>query len=195
MEPEEAAVERQAINLLFTTRGPLQTETLASAVGGDEAVAASLVAQMESEGGLLRDEDGRIVAVTGLSVVPTRHEFVVAGVRRWTWCAWDALGLVALLGQGGTVQSDCPQTGAPITVTFEDGRVTPDPAAARLLLADRPKDCVTVRDWCPLVNLFSSAEAAQVWMQRAGVSGRLQQVDEAAANCAEDYRPLLRVDC
>jgi len=34
------------------------------------------------------DDDGRVVAFSGLSLAPTTHRFTVEGRQLYTWCAW-----------------------------------------------------------------------------------------------------------
>jgi Alkylmercury lyase len=187
------AVEREALNLLFTRGTAVPLSRLARAVRTPVDEVAPLVSELEEQGRLLRDDGGNIVGATGLSVLPTPHEFVIDGVRRWTWCAWDALGLAALIGRDGVVRSTCPESGAPIEVRFTSGRITPHPATAVLLYASRWKNGNLVADWCPLVNLFVSEDAARSWMARTATEGLVQQVAQAAAYGAQAYRSCLRV--
>ncbi|HEV7897846.1 MAG TPA: organomercurial lyase [Planosporangium sp.] len=192
MAVTEAAVETEAFNTLFTTRRPVAVRTLARRLRASVTAVETALAGIERDGHLLRDPDGAVAAVAGLSVLPTRHEFVIAGVTRWTWCAWDALGLVTVTGRGGLVRSTSPQSGAGIMVRFDGRRVVPSPAQTVLLFADRPECCVTVRDWCPNVNLFESADVARAWMDGHDVTGELQDVGKAGRDCADYYWPLLR---
>ena len=193
MKPTVDIVGREAFNALLTTRGPLSVERLAELLRVSRAAVDPLVNEMEEAGNLIRDGDGDapIVGVLGLSVVPTQHELDVDGISRWTWCAWDALGLALLLGDAGVVRSTSPDSGMCIVVRFSNGSVTHDPAEAVLVFAKQQQNCITVRDWCPLVNLFESEQAAQSWMERNGVTGEIQQVHAASIACAKQYRPLL----
>ena len=149
---------------------------------------------LEQQGQVRRNHAGHVVAISGLSLVPTNHELIMDGQRWWTWCAWDALGFVHLLERDGRICSKSPASGLPIEVRFEGGDITADPPAAVLLLASRPEQCVPVDQWCPLVNLFESEQAARAWMERNEVSGELQQLPQAAAGAADHFRPLLMSD-
>jgi hypothetical protein len=175
---------------LYAAREPLSVQRLGELLDADAAEVAPAVTELEESGHLLREED-MIVAVSGLSVVPTRHELRVNGVSYWTWCPWDALGLATLLGGTGEVRTTCPDTQKAITVHFADSEITVDTMGAVLLFPQVPEDCVTVRDWCPNVNLFESPEDAQSWMASNGVDGTIQDLRTAARDSADSYRPKL----
>jgi hypothetical protein len=55
------------------------------------------------------------------SAVPT--PFRVQTVERdyWANCAWDILGISAVLGQDSRTEVHCPDCGSMLTVTIEDG--------------------------------------------------------------------------
>ncbi len=177
---EPGSVERLAFELLFSTGRPLPPGRLAETLTADRATMASIVAELEQEGVVQCDADGSIVGVSGLSVEPTPHEFVIDDVRRWTWCAFDALGFVASVRRGGVVRSRCPETGSPVVVRFFGKQVEADPPDAVVVFADRPEG--RVREvWCPLVNLFEAPEAARRWMEHHGISGEIQTPGESAS--------------
>src|SRR5262245_1832909 len=47
--------------------------------------------------GIKRNSDGAIVGHCGLSVLPTKHRFLVEGRELYAWCAWDTLFIPELL--------------------------------------------------------------------------------------------------
>ena len=89
---------------------------------------------------IVTDEDGVSIRMANpFSGIPTEHTFESAGVRYYANCAWDALGIPAALGRGGTVRSRCAHSGESL----------------RLEVADEgPEDC----DW-----LFHSLVPAAHW--------------------------------
>lgn len=107
-----------------------------------------------------RDEHGRIVGA-GLTLRPTRHQFVIEGRRLFTWCALDALMFPILLGRTARVTSPCASTGRPVTMTIgPDGVRDLDPAEAVVSLV-RPNGSGDIRrSFCNHVNFFASREAA-----------------------------------
>ena len=62
---------------------------------------------------IVTGEDGvSILMANPFSGIPTGHTFEAAGIRYYANCAWDALGIPAALGRGGTVRSSCANSGA-----------------------------------------------------------------------------------
>jgi hypothetical protein len=61
-----------------------------------------------------------------LSAVPTRFRVVSDDGRSW-WgnCVWDGLGVLAMVGLDGTVDSSCPDCGEKIELRVEDGELQP----------------------------------------------------------------------
>ncbi|MCG6537230.1 MAG: hypothetical protein L7F78_21595, partial [Syntrophales bacterium LBB04] len=57
-------------------------------------------------------ESGRVVGSWGLSLVPTDHRLLIRGRNLHTWCAIDAVGIPAGLGEDGSIISRCHQCGA-----------------------------------------------------------------------------------
>jgi len=94
------------------------------------------------------DEDGRVIAFSGLSLTPTAHRFTVGGRQLYTWCAWDTLFLPAMLGRPADVESTCPVTGSHVRLTVDPNgirQLDPQPLwvsfppAATTSTADIPK--------------------------------------------------------
>ena len=70
---------------------------------------------------IVTGEDGvSILMAHPFSGVPTEHTFESAGIRYYANCAWDALGIPAALGQGGTMGSRCANSGAPLRLEVTD---------------------------------------------------------------------------
>lgn len=134
-----------------------------------------------------RDEQGRIVAAVGLSLLPTPHHFAIAGRALYTWCAFDTLMYPALLGESASVSSPCPVTGAPIhlQVTSEGvQQLDPPDAVVSLVVPDAEAACCDVRGaFCNIVHFFVSREAAETWasQQPAGQPLHILSVPAAFA--------------
>jgi DNA-binding transcriptional MocR family regulator len=62
---------------------------------------------------------GRLLMAPPFSAVPTQHRVRVAGIEYFAPCAWDAFGIVALLGGRGEVRSRCEQSGEPLELRIE----------------------------------------------------------------------------
>src|SRR5207244_10250392 len=73
---------------------------------------------------LVIDESGRVVAAHGLSAVPARqHRLTLRGRAFWTWCAIDALGIPAGLGEDAVAATTCQLCATGVRVEFKVGRV------------------------------------------------------------------------
>jgi hypothetical protein len=70
---------------------------------------------------LVLDADGAIAMAIPFSATPTDVTVRGPGVTWWANCAFDGLGIPAMLGCDGVVETACPQSGLPITVTVSGG--------------------------------------------------------------------------
>jgi alkylmercury lyase len=144
---------------------PVSERALAAATGMPESAIRDGLA---SGPGVFRDEDGRVVGFTGLSVAEFGEHRIELGGRTLTaWCAWDTLFLPELLGGAARVRSRCPVTGEQISLTVgPDGPSELRPAGAVLsfLAPERPFDADVVRSFCHFVHFFASEQAAEEWI-------------------------------
>ena len=70
---------------------------------------------------IVTGEDGVSIRMANpFSGIPTEHTFESAGIRYYANCAWDALGIPAALGRGGTVRSRCANSGEPLRLEVMD---------------------------------------------------------------------------
>jgi hypothetical protein len=106
---------------------PPTTEDTGAAlgIGPDEAAAA-----------YRRLEQGRVIVLAPgttnvwmanpLSAVPTRFRVVTDDGRSW-WgnCAWDGLGVLAMVGADGVVDTSCPDCGDSIELRVANGELEP----------------------------------------------------------------------
>ena len=60
-----------------------------------------------------------------LSALPSPFLVTARGARYYGICIWDALGVIAMLGDEGSVTSLCPDCGDELTLRVRDGRVEP----------------------------------------------------------------------
>ena len=71
------------------------------------------------------------------SAVPTPYPVRTAGGTWWANCAWDALGIAALLGVDAETRTRCPDCGEPMTLRVADGRVEPREALVHFVVPPR----------------------------------------------------------
>ncbi len=135
-------------------------------------------AALEHSPGTEYDDNGDIVGL-GLTLRETRHSFEVDGHRLYTWCALDALMFPALIGKVARVTSNCPQTGAPVSMTVAPQAIsglTPASAVVSLVMPDASADIRS--SFCCQVHFFASTAAAQVWAE-SRTGAEIVTVDEA----------------
>ena len=136
------------------------------------------------------DDEGRIVAFSGLSLTPTAHRFTVAGGALYAWCAWDTLFLPGLLDRSATVESRCPITATDIRLTVApDGIVDLHPTGVRVSFP--PPAATSTADvtgtFCRHVHFLVGPVAAEQWLSRHP-GGVVLELDDAfelgrAATC------------
>jgi hypothetical protein len=97
---------------------------LASRVSMDHDEALDLIQRMIEEGRLRVAHSGeRVVAAGGLSLEPLRHTLLMNGRRFGCWCALDAVGIPAGMDLDATVESECLDTGEPVWIEIQGGRI------------------------------------------------------------------------
>ena len=120
-----------------TRHGPANIE-LARALG---------ISSAEVERSLRRLEDGRHLALFPdrhdvwmahpFSAVPTDYAVDTANGRYWANCAWDALGIPAILDIDGWTEARCAATGEPIGYGVRDGRFDGGPGVIHMVVPPR----------------------------------------------------------
>jgi Alkylmercury lyase len=194
----EHALLARAFQLLLADGRAVSPTRLAEALAAEPDRVGRALALLDRQGRIRRNPSGAVVGSHGLSVTPTQHELLLEQEpgrerRYWTWCAWDAVGILAALDASGQVRSASPTSGAPIQITFDHGH--PQNAEPGLVVFLADTDCCTpagtgdessccasrsvIDDWCPLVNFFEDAKAAQAWAALHGMRGTAVPLDEA----------------
>jgi alkylmercury lyase len=109
------------------------------------------------------DQGGNILA-SGLSLVPTRHQFHLDKQALSTWCALDTLAFPALLGRTAHVISSCPVTGREIRLTVTPEAIMDLEPAGAVVSVHLPGEdmdvCHVQTDICNDGLFFASHEVA-----------------------------------
>ena len=145
---------------------PVEPSRLAADVGLETA---ELIARLGRWPSVHVDDDGRIVAFQGLSIVETPHRLGVDGRTVYAWCAWDTLFLPELIGRPAAIESTCPTTGQTISLRVEPTGlrdVSPEQAALSFLLPGSRCGNDTIESFCRYIHFFASHEAAEAWTAR-----------------------------
>jgi hypothetical protein len=114
--------------------GPPTAEETAAALHTTAAEVRAAFERLEGDRVLVLSpfDRSRVQMAMPFSAVPTAFSVSAVGRVWWANCAWDALGIPAMLNADAAVESACAQSSAPITLTVENGRVGGDAAVVHL---------------------------------------------------------------
>jgi hypothetical protein len=177
--PSGLALRRAAFRAVLAGRARTLGE-LAREAGASPDEAAELAGRDL----VVLDGAGRVVGAAGLSLVPIRqHRLRLRGRAFWTWCAVDAVGIPAALGEDAGVETTCHHCGTGVRLRLGGGEVAgashPD---ARLWNAEHLPGRSMAHGTCGLMNLFCSNGHLDAWLA-ANPNARGAAVD-LAGGCA-----------
>ena len=104
--------------------------TAAEAASGLEALA-------KSHDLVLRPGTHEVWMAHPFSGVETGHRVQTPEMAYWANCAWDALGIPAMLGVDADTFVPCPQSGEHLTLSVRDGELQPEDAVVHFLVPPR----------------------------------------------------------
>ena len=108
-----------------TARAPDLKGIAAAVDGAEKEVAPALQRLADMHAIVLAPATLNIWMAHPFSAVPTPYP-VVSGLRTyWANCAWDAAGVLSIVGAGSS-RSRCADCGAELTMTVRDGRIEGD---------------------------------------------------------------------
>lgn len=120
---EEKIIRRAAFHAILKG-APLNRDGLATATGLAGEIVDSIVDSLVKRGLIVVESaGGRIVGNWGLSSQPTTHRLHIRGRGLYTWCAEDAVGIPAALGEDATVISQCHHCGVRVKIEMSAGQV------------------------------------------------------------------------
>lgn len=165
-DDEELALQAAGFAALLDGQVPTPTELAADAgLRPDRArAAATRLADRET---LLTTDDGRIEAIAGLTLRPTRHELTLDGTTINTWCAFDSVGIPAAIGADALARTSCGHCGEQITVPFTAG-VTERSDLWGWIPALAAGETSLMTNFCAKADLFCSREHLDAWYESAG---------------------------
>ena len=105
----------------FVARGRPPTPVATAAALGRPAAAVEAAYRRLAEGRVIVLAPGTpfVWMANPLSALPTPFEVEVGGRSYFGSCAWDALGIPAMLGAPGTVRTTCADCGEPFTLAVD----------------------------------------------------------------------------
>ncbi len=160
--------QRMAVAMfrLLAEGQPVSPARFADAVQIPVEVVQQIV-QTVPAGALDRDDDGNVVAFSGLTLKETDHRMDIAGRTLYGWCAFDTLFLSALLGESAEITSKDPVSGEAIQFKFGPGGYEGSSEVVMSLLEAPPEEMRNnVRAaFCHDVHFFSSRDSAARYAQ------------------------------
>jgi len=122
--PLERAVRLFVYEHFMKTTGAPDVPAIAAAVKRTpDAVASALRRLADTHALVLAPATTNIWMAHPFSAVPTAYRVVIAGRTFWANCAWDAAGVLSLVGGDGECRTRCADCGEPVTMAVRDGRV------------------------------------------------------------------------
>ena len=118
----EKAIRSAAFRIIREGRRA-EADDIAQHIGLESGEAAERIADLAARGYLELDSEGRVVGSRGLSLLPKWCALDWNGLRYYTWCAADAIGIPAVLGGEARVETGCRICGTDVTVRIMDGEV------------------------------------------------------------------------
>lgn len=100
--------------------GAPDPERLATRCGVMPEARAASYERLAEQRALVLGADGAIWMAIPFSATPTDVQVRGADIRWWANCAFDGLGIPAMLGIDAEVETACPQSGMPILVKVRD---------------------------------------------------------------------------
>ncbi len=188
--PEGVSQTRAAaFQVMWVTGRPVAVSALATILA--DRTSAQIQADLDwlaRRGRARLGDASEVIGIAGLSATPTRHRIVLAEKERYTWCAIDALGILAAGSFDGRIESSPPDHPQVVPVALEAG--VPLPTEAVVFVVTDNTCASVVDDWCPKVNLFATSDHAQAWQQATGTDGSIVDVASAATDAGLTWRPL-----
>ena len=106
---------------------------LAARVGSTEHRIVDVLHRLYDAHEIAVRDDGRVWMANPFSAVPTEYPVETPEVTCWANCAWDALGVPAIMGCDGWTRTTCAESGEAIEFGVREGRLEGDPGVIHLV--------------------------------------------------------------
>jgi hypothetical protein len=118
----------------FATTGeaPALAQLAAEAGGTEHQIDASL-GRLFAAHEVATLSDGRIWMANPFSAMPTAYPVETREMTCWASCAWDALGVPAILGTDAWIRTTCAESGAALAFGVVDGELAGDDGVIHLV--------------------------------------------------------------
>jgi hypothetical protein len=106
---------------------------LAAELGTTEHRVASALRALFDAHEIAVHEGGSVWMANPFSAVPTSYPVETPTMTCWANCAWDALGVPAILGTDGWIRTECAQSGQPLEFGVRKGALDGDRGVIHLV--------------------------------------------------------------
>ncbi|MER5760586.1 alkylmercury lyase family protein [Streptomyces sp. NPDC002082] len=188
---------QQAVLRHFASTGRAPEESWLEPIAATAGrTAGEVLAELAREDFLTLDRDGQISAAYPFSAVPTAHRVTIdGGVRVWSMCAIDALGIPPMLGTDAVITSTDPVTGEKITVTSRAGHTVWEPPSAVVFVGRRSCSGPAAAVCCDALNFFKDTATARSWAAlHPDVTGQVVGQERAQEIGRQTFGALLTRD-
>jgi len=175
----EAGVRKTAFLALLDQAAPVEARAISGAAALPLDDVSAAFETLRAAGQVETDAGGRIVGAGGLSLLPTVHRLSLRGFEYYTWCAEDAVGIPAALGESAEIESECAHCRASVRLSIRDGAPPESEAVVGFGAVER---CESVRDeFCPTINFFCNVDDFEAWRSAGNEGARVVGLGQAAA--------------
>jgi hypothetical protein len=126
-----------------------------------------LLAAQAAVGRIELDAAGSVLGSLGLTLSTTKHTLEFDRTELHTWCALDALGILAASASSGRLITSCGWCARMLTVAIEAGVPAEDDQMV-LWLPTEPCDDNMREQFCSVANLFCESDHLEQWRTQAG---------------------------
>jgi len=139
--------------------------------------------------GMAELDDGTVVGMDGLTTRTSLHGITLAGVKLWTWCAYDIVGIAAALGTDAEGTTQCGACGRRLEVQVRAG----EPEKSTVVGWLPGEACSNVMaEFCPSALFFCSMEHLEIWLWTSDEGGgEALDLSALAERGREEWRQLV----
>jgi hypothetical protein len=178
---ELAAGVRQHVYRSFVARGhPPTLSEMADEAGGEEKeIVTALVHLEQGRALILNPAKDRVIVAPPFSAIPTPFWVEAASGSWWGNCAWESLGIGALVEEDIVIRTSAGAEGRPLEIRAAGGDFV-DSGAVMHIPTPAARWWDDIRYTCATILFFSGEGAALEWSERHGVTaGRVLSLAQA----------------
>jgi len=178
---ELAAGVRHHVYESFVRRGhpPTLQEMANEAASPAEKVVRALVHLEQSRALILSPARDRVLVAPPFSAIPTPFWVETAAGSWWGNCAWESLGIAALMDEDAVIRTSAGAHGAPVEIRTTDEGVV-DSGAVMHIPVPAAQWWDDIRFTCATILFFTAEQDVHEWSARHDLpTGRILQLDQA----------------